>query len=145
VADGDRRAAAAGGGRAADRAGAAAEAGGPGPAGEHAGHDHGVERLRLGLQGEQGGNASGVHPAGSFLILQDLSQKPRVILRFAEEVQRRGGQVTAEAKRCEAFLCSRDQTTQVTLRCIDDDVMSLTKRYGNREGLFYAKFFPYEK
>jgi hypothetical protein len=107
--------------------------------------DTGVERLRLGLQGEQGGNAGGVHPAGSFLILQDLSQKPRVILRFAEEVQRRGGQITAEDKRCEAFLCSRDQTTQVTLRCIDDDVMSLTKRYGNREGLFYAKFFPYEK
>ncbi len=107
--------------------------------------DSGVERLRLGLQGEQGGNANGVHPASSFLILQDLAQKPRLMLTFAEEVTRRGGQVTAEDKRCETFLCSRDQATQVRLRCIDDDVMSLTKRYANRDGIHYAKFFPYEK
>jgi hypothetical protein len=107
--------------------------------------DTGVERLRLGLQGEPGGDANGVHPAGSFLILQDLAQKPRLMLTFAEEVTRRGGQVTAEDKRCETFLCSRDQATQVRLRCIDDDVMSLTKRYANRDGVHYAKFYQYEK
>lgn len=107
--------------------------------------DAGVERLRLGLQGEQGVGADGVHPAASFLMLQDLAQKPRLMLTFAEEVTRRGGQVTAEDKRCEAFLCSRDQVTQVRLRCINDDVMSLTKRYGNREGIHYVNFHQYEK
>lgn len=107
--------------------------------------DTGVERLRLGLQGDADSGASGQHAAAAFLALQDLAQKPRLMLTFAEEVTRRGGQVTAEDKRCETFLCSRDQVTQVRLRCIDDDVMSLTKRYGNRDGIHYAKFFQDEK